>query len=251
VSAPAPSGAVSLSVVVPVRNEAGNVLPLLEEIHAALLSGPEFEVIYVDDGSRDATPAELLEARARFPRLRVLTHRESCGQSAALLTGVRAARAEWVVTLDGDGQNDPADIARLLAARDRAGPEANVQLVTGWRVARRDRWAKRAASRVANAVRAWLLADGTPDTGCGLKLVLRSAYLELPAFDHMHRFLPALIQRNGGATLSVPVAHRPRAHGRSSYGVLDRLWVGIVDTLGVMWLQRRTRRPVIVEADRA
>ena len=238
-----------LSIVVPVRNEAENILPLLAEIHAALGSFGEFEVIYVDDGSMDATPQRLAEALARHPRLRVLTHRECCGQSAALMSGVRAARGAWVATLDGDGQNDPADIAKLLAARDRAG-KADLQLVAGFRKKRRDVWLKRAASRIANGVRARLLGDATPDTGCGLKLIERSAYLALPFFDHMHRFLPALVQRNRGATISVEVNHRPRTRGRSNYGVLDRLWVGIVDLLGVMWLQRRAKHPEARESAR-
>ena len=236
-----------LSIVVPVRNEAENILPLLAEIHAALDSHGEFEVVYVDDGSRDATPERLLEALARYPRLRVLAHRASCGQSAALMTGVRAARGDWVATLDGDGQNDPADIPKLIAARDSARDGATaqgkLQLVAGYRRTRRDTWLKRFSSRVANAVRASLLGDATPDTGCGLKLIARAAYLELPFFDHMHRFLPALVQRNGGATLSAEVGHRPRTRGQSNYGLFDRLWVGIVDLLGVMWLKRRARRP--------
>jgi dolichol-phosphate mannosyltransferase len=238
---------VRLSIVVPVRNEAENILPLLAEIHAALDSHGEFEVVYVDDGSRDATPERLAEALARYPRLRVLAHRASCGQSAALMTGVRAARGDWVATLDGDGQNDPADIPKLIAARDSvldgAAAPGNLQLIAGYRKTRRDTWLKRFSSRVANAVRASLLDDATPDTGCGLKLIARAAYLELPFFDHMHRFLPALVQRNGGATLSVEVGHRPRTRGRSNYGLFDRLWVGIVDLLGVMWLKRRTSRP--------
>lgn len=237
---------VPLSIVVPVRNEAENILPLLAEIHAALAKQGEFEVVYVDDGSRDATPGRLAEALVRYPRLRVLVHRDSCGQSAALMTGVRAARGDWVATLDGDGQNDPADIAKLIAARDSARDSAahagNLQLVAGYRRTRRDTWLKRLSSRVANAVRSRLLGDATPDTGCGLKLIARAAYLELPFFDHMHRFLPALVQRNGGATLSVEVNHRPRTRGRSNYGLFDRLWVGIVDLLGVMWLKRRARR---------
>ena len=237
-----------LSIVVPVRNEQDNILPLLEEIHAALAPGAgDFEVIYVDDGSTDATPARLAEAMKAHPRLRVLAHAESCGQSAALVTGFRAAQAEWIATLDGDGQNDPADIPKLLAARDGV-QAANLQLVAGYRRKRQDTWLKRISSRVANGVRSRLLGDATPDTGCGLKLVLRSAVLELPVFDHMHRFLPALIQRNGGATLSVEVNHRPRTRGTSNYGMFDRLWVGIVDLLGVMWLQRRVRRPRVSES---
>ena len=240
-----------LSVVIPVRNEAENILPLLAEIHAALEGRVEFEVVYVDDGSSDATPARLAEGQKLYPRLRVLAHAESCGQSAALVTGFRAARGEWIATLDGDGQNDPADIPKLIAARDAAGGRASstpvLQLVAGYRKKRQDTWLKRFSSRVANGVRSRLLGDATPDTGCGLKLVLRSAVLELPVFDHMHRFLPALIQRNGGATLSVEVNHRPRTRGTSNYGMFDRLWVGIVDLFGVMWLQRRVRRPRVRE----
>jgi dolichol-phosphate mannosyltransferase len=235
-----------MSLVVPVRNEQDNVLPLLEEIHAALQESGEFEVIYVDDGSTDATRARLTEALSRFPKLRVLVHGERCGQSAALLTGFRAARGEWIVTLDGDGQNDPADIPRLLAAREQAG-RADLHLICGTRTKRQDSPLKRVASRVANFVRSRLLADATPDTGCGLKLVLRSAALELPAFDHMHRFLPALVRRNGGATVSVAVGHRPRRSGRSHYGVLDRLWIGIADLFGVLWLKRRALRPKATE----
>lgn len=239
-----------MSVVVPVRNEQDNVLPLVAEIHAALQGRCHFEVIYVNDGSGDRTETVLVQALATYPRLRALSHGSSCGQSAALWTGVRAARAPWIATLDGDGQNDPADLPRLLAARDAPDRPHNLQLVTGRRAIRRDRWAKRVSSRIANAVRSRLLQDATPDTGCGLKLILRSTYLELPFFDHMHRFLPALVQRNGGATLSVDVHHRPRARGQSNYGVFDRLWVGIVDLFGVMWLRRRMRRAVPTELRR-
>jgi len=233
---------VVLSVVIPVRNEAENILPLLAEIHSALEGRGEFEVVYVDDGSTDETPVRLAEALKAHPRLRVLAHAESCGQSAALVTGFRAARGEWIATLDGDGQNDPADIPKLLAARDGATRPDNLQLVAGYRKKRQDTWLKRFSSRVANGVRSGLLGDATPDTGCGLKLILRSAVLELPTFDHMHRFLPALIQRNGGATLSVEVNHRPRTRGTSNYGMFDRLWVGIVDLFGVLWLKCRALR---------
>ena len=245
-----PRPSVQLSVVIPVRNEAENILPLLAEIDAALEGRGEFEVVYVDDGSSDATPKVLAEAQGRYPRLRVLAHRESCGQSAALVTGFRAARGEWIATLDGDGQNDPADIPKLLAAREEAPADARLWLVAGYRMKRQDTWLKRFSSRVANGVRSSLLGDATPDTGCGLKLILRSAVLELPVFDHMHRFLPALIQRNGGTTLSVEVNHRPRTRGTSNYGMFDRLWVGIVDLFGVMWLKRRTRRPQVSEVSR-
>jgi dolichol-phosphate mannosyltransferase len=242
---------VQLSIVVPVRNEQDNVLPLVEEIHAALAQAAEFEVIYVDDGSTDATPARLAEALRKYPRLRVLSHRESCGQSAALMSGFRAARGEWIATLDGDGQNDPADIPKLIAARDAGNQAANLQLVAGYRRKRQDTWIKRMSSRIANAVRAGLLGDATPDTGCGLKLIQRAAVLELPFFDHLHRFLPAMVQRNGGATVSVEVNHRPRSRGVSNYGLFDRLWVGIVDIVGVMWLQRRAKRPVVTEIQKS
>ena len=234
---------IQLSVVVPVRNEADNILPLLAEIHAALDPRCEFEVIYVDDGSEDGSLGVLREAQARHPRLRVLSHRQRCGQSAALASGVHAARAEWIATLDGDGQNDPGDLPKLLAARDAPARAENLRLVCGYRKARRDSFLKRLSSRVANAVRSRLLGDATPDTGCGLKLIARAAYLELPFFDHMHRFLPALVQRGGGATISVEVGHRPRTRGRSNYGLHDRLWVGMVDLLGVLWLRRRMKRP--------
>lgn len=247
---PRESPVVQLSVVVPVRNEEDNILPLLAEIHAALESRAEFEVLYVDDGSDDASLGVLRGALARYPRLRVLSHAERCGQSAALLTGVRAARGAWIATLDGDGQNDPGDLPKLLAARDAAARPPNLQLVGGWRRSRRDSGLKRLSSRVANAVRSRLLGDATPDTGCGLKLVARAAYLELPFFDHMHRFLPALVQRNGGATLSVEVSHRPRTRGRSNYGLHNRLWIGLVDLAGVLWLQRRMKRPQVSELPR-
>ena len=239
-----------LSVVIPVRNEAENILPLLSEIHAALENRREFEVVYVDDGSNDSTPGRLAEAQRLHPWLRVLVHSESCGQSAALVTGFRAARGEWIATLDGDGQNDPADIAKLVAARDAARSDAKLWLVAGYRRKRQDSWLKRFSSRVANGVRSRLLGDATPDTGCGLKLVLREAYLRLPYFDHMHRFLPALVQRAGGGTVSVEVNHRPRTRGTSNYGMFDRLWVGIVDLFGVMWLQRRAKQPQVSEQAR-
>ena len=235
-----------LSVVVPVYNESENVLPLVGEVRAALSGLTGFELVFVDDGSEDGT-SEIL-ATAINPELRVIRHRKRCGQSTALLTGVRAARSEWVVTLDGDGQNDPEDITRLLAARDQA--DGGLLLVTGRRRKRRDSWIKRFSSRVANSVRSRVLGDDTRDTGCGLKLFRRDAFLELPYFDHMHRFLPALFQRNGGRVLSVDVSHRQRRHGRSKYGVHDRLWVGTVDLLGVMWLKARIHHPTVEEVGR-
>jgi dolichol-phosphate mannosyltransferase len=236
-----------LSVVVPVCNEAENVLPLIQEIRTQLNGLASYELIFVDDGSDDGTGERL--ASVDIPNLRVIRHRERCGQSTAIRTGVWAARADWVVTLDGDGQNDPADIPVLLAAKGDAGDEP--LLVTGYRRERRDSLMKRISSRVANAVRGRLLGDRTPDTGCGLKLFRRDAYLALPYFDHMHRFLPALFLRAGGRVLSVDVRHRPRRHGRTKYGVHNRLWVGIIDLLGVMWLMARVRRPESEELERA
>jgi dolichol-phosphate mannosyltransferase len=234
---------VDLSLVIPARDEAESLDPLLAEVREALEGRLDYEVIVVDDGSADDTAERLLRARAAFPRLRVIRHRRPYDQSAALLTGVQAARAPWIVTLDGDRQNDPADIGLLLAARDAAEAGPELQLVGGVRRDRKDGPAKRLASRIANTVRSRLLRDGTADTGCGLKLFRRDAFLALPAFDHMHRFLPALIRRAGGATLTVEVGHRPRRHGRSKYGIGDRLWPGIVDLLGVFWLSRRPLDP--------
>ena len=226
-----------LSVVVPVCNEAENVGPLAQEIHAALAGYAPSEIIFVDDGSTDGTAAALHAARAGgIPELRVIRHERRSGQSAAICTGVRAARSEWIATLDGDGQNDPADIPKLVAARQQDG---ELRLISGNRTTRRDTWLRRLSSRVANGVRGWLLGDRTPDTGCGLKLFHRDTFLDLPRFDHMHRFLPALFQRAGARILSVPVAHRPRTRGTSKYGLHNRLWVGIVDLFGVMWLIRR------------
>lgn len=238
-----------LSIVVPVRNEAGNIAPLVGEIRAALDGRIAYEIIYVDDGSHDASAAEIARLAGRSPPLRLLRHRRSCGQSAAIRSGVKAARADWIATLDGDGQNDPADIPRLWQlAREAsaAAPEA-VLLINGHRQRRQDRWSKRLASRLANAIRRRLLNDATPDTGCGLKLFPRALFLDLPYFDHMHRFMPALVLREGGTVRSVPVNHRPRRRGASNYGVLDRAWVGLVDLLGVMWLHRRSARPELLE----
>ena len=237
-----------LSVVVPVRNEAGNVVPLIEEIHAALEDRFEFEVIYVNDGSTDATADELAAAKDRFPRLRVITHAASCGQSTAIRTGAEAARGTWVVTLDGDGQNDPADIPALVAVA-LADSTGCLHLVTGIRAKRRDSWLKRVSSRLANAIRQALLRDGVRDTGCGLKVLRRDAFVRLPYFDHMHRYYPALIIRGGGEIACVDVNHRPRHSGTSNYGFWDRLWVGITDLFGVAWLARRVKHPIIRSGD--
>lgn len=236
-----------LSVVIPVKNEQDNVLPLLAEIHAALEGKFDYEVIYINDGSTDRTPEVLAAARATYPRLRILTHQTSCGQSTAVRTGVKAARAPWIATLDGDGQNDPADILNLMAVTRAAGTPANLWLVAGWRKKRRDTWIKRMSSKIANAVRSAMLKDATPDTGCGLKVFKREVFLELPYFDHMHRYLPALVLRAGGQIQSVEVNHRHRERGVSKYGLHNRLWVGIVDLFGVSWLQRRVKQPQVTE----
>ena len=238
-----------LSVVIPVKNEAGNITPLVAEIAAALDGLMAYEIVYVDDGSDDATAAEVRRLQAGLPQLRLIRHAASRGQSAAIRSGVKAARGRWIATLDGDGQNDPADIPtlwRLALDTAKDGP-AMPPLIAGHRAHRQDSWSKRQASRVANAVRRRLLHDDTPDTGCGLKLFPRALFLDLPYFDHMHRFLPALVLREGGRVCSVPVNHRPRRRGLSKYGVLDRLAVGVSDLLGVMWLRRRAARPLLID----
>jgi dolichol-phosphate mannosyltransferase len=235
-----------LAVVIPVKNEAANIAPLVSEIRAALDGVIDYEIVVIDDGSDDATAAEVLRVAAATPQLRLLRHTQSCGQSAAIRSGVKAARAPWIATLDGDGQNDPRDIPKLWRL-SRTGTAKGPVLVTGYREARRDRWSKRWASRIANAIRRRLLGDHTPDTGCGLKLFPRSLFLDLPHFDHMHRFLPALVLREGGTVHSVRVNHRPRRSGASKYGVWDRLTVGIIDLFGVMWLKRRAVRADLLE----
>jgi dolichol-phosphate mannosyltransferase len=230
-----------LSVVIPVCNEADNVGPLAREIQAALAAHRPFEIIFVDDGSTDGTVAAIQAVRASIPEIRLLQHSQRSGQSKAVCTGVEAARAEWVATLDGDGQNDPADIPELVKAL--ADAEPSLKLVMGNRTTRKDTWLRRISSRVANRVRGGLLRDGTPDTGCGIKLMHRATFMRLPWFNHMHRFLPALYQRAGARVISVPVRHRPRTRGTSKYGLRNRLWVGIVDLFGVRWLILRNPPP--------
>ena len=230
----------------PVRNEAENLAALLGEIVQALDGLYEYEILYVDDGSTDGTLSRLTALRRSFPPLRVLRHLQACGQSTALVNGIRAARGKTIATLDGDGQNDPADIPRLMDALRELECGNSKAMVVGYRKRRRDTGWRNFSSRLANAVRGSLLGDHTPDTGCGLKVFSRELFLLLPYFDHMHRFLPALVRRAGGKVVSVEVNHRPRLHGVSKYGTWLRLWVGIVDIIGVMWLQRRA---AVVEVD--
>ncbi len=229
----------AVTVVVPVRNEAGNIAPLVAEI-AAALANRAFEIVYVNDGSSDATEAELRGLMAERPWLRQIRHEKSCGQSAAVRTGVAMAHAPLVATLDGDGQNDPAFIPKLLAALEAGGPRLG--LVAGQRIGRKDTAFKKVQSRIANAVRGAVLKDGTRDTGCGLKAFRRDLFLSLPYFDGLHRFLPALVRREGFDIGYVYVVDRPRRHGLSNYGFFDRLWVGILDLAGVWWLIRRKKR---------
>jgi len=234
----------ALAVVVPVRNETENLRPLISEIIESLRGQELFEIVYVDDGSDDDTSATLMELAGDYPELKVFRHKICCGQSAAVASGVRMATAPLIATLDGDGQNDPADIPALLIRFREAGDPDGI-LIAGHRVNRKDSWLKRFSSRFANSIRAAILKDDTPDTGCGLKVFSRAAFLAMPRFDHMHRYLPALMIRSGGTVVSVPVNHRPRKRGTSKYGVWNRLWVGIADLFGVMWLIRRGSVPVI------
>lgn len=231
--------ALALSVVVPVKDEAENVAPLAREIAAALTGEKDIEIIFIDDGSTDATASVLKTLKTEIPSLRVIQHGRNIGQSRAVRTGVRAARSEIIVTLDGDGQNDPADIPKLLAELRKGGERLG--LVSGVRTNRQDDASKKFASRFANNFRRRMLNDGATDTGCGLKAFRREAFIALPYFDHLHRFLIALMLREGYDVRYVEVGHRPRLHGRSKYGVWDRLVVGISDIFGVRWLQKRFR----------
>ena len=230
----------AVSIVVPVRNEAGNIALLVAEIAKALEGQWPFEVVYVDDGSTDATAAELSQLMKQRAWLRCVRHKQSCGQSAAVRTGVAAAQAAIVVTLDGDGQNDPAFIPALIRALEAGNPR--IGLIAGQRVGRKASGFKKLQSRIANTVRGGVLRDGTRDTGCGLKAFRRDVFLRLPYFDGLHRFLPALVRREGFDIGYVDVVDRARAHGVSNYGMWDRLWVGILDLAGVWWLIRRKKR---------
>ncbi len=237
----------AVAVVVPVRNEAGNVAPLVAEIAAALTGQWPFEIVYVNDGSTDGTDDELKRLMALYPFLRRVRHKRSCGQSAAVRSGVSAARAPVVVTIDGDGQNDPAFIPAMLRTLDAGAP--GMGLVAGQRTGRKSGGFKKLQSRIANAVRGAVLRDGTRDTGCGLKAFRRDVFLSLPYFDGLHRFLPALVKRDGFSIGYVDVVDRPRGSGVSNYGLWDRLWVGILDLAGVWWLIRRKKSvPEIAES---
>lgn len=241
----------SISVVVPVHNEAENIEPLLNEITAALTGFADYEIIYIDDGSTDNTLSILKTAQQTIPTLRVFHHANSCGQSAAVFTGIKAAKFSVIATLDGDGQNNPADILHLytnLQTQLEVSPK--LAMIAGWRNQRHDSEWRLFSSKFANSIRSTLLGDATPDTGCGLKVFLRDAALELPFFDHYHRFLPALMLRGGYQVISLAVSHRARERGVSKYGTLDRLWVGISDILGVMWLKTRMKRTEVNEIER-
>lgn len=238
------SGEIAVSVVVPVKDEAGNVGPLAREIAAALAARPSHEILFIDDGSSDGTARALGALKTEIPQLRVLRHDRNLGQSRGIRTGVQAARGTIIVTLDGDGQNDPADIPRLLTVLEA---DAALGLVSGVRVKRKDTASRRLASRLGNGFRNFMLKDGATDTGCGLKAFRRQVFLDLPYFDHIHRFLIALVLREGWQVRFVPVNHRPRLTGTSKYTNFGRLLVSTQDLLGVRWLQKRYRGNATVE----
>lgn len=242
--------AIDLTIVVPVKDEENNILSLISEIHSVLEGKILFELIYIDDCSTDSTPLLLEKAKKFYPRLKVIRHKIGYGQSQAIITGIKAAKAAWIATLDGDGQNDPADILVLFSCLQNIKNKAAAwSMLVGNRVIRRDIWIKRVGSRFANHLRSAILKDNTPDTGCGLKVFSRAVFLEFPHFDHMHRYLPALMLLSGGQVISHVVNHRPRSGGCSHYGTLDRLWVGFFDLLGILWLQRRYHHPSSILAE--
>lgn len=236
-----------LSVVIPVYNEECSIAELINETVAVLEGKYSFEIIIVDDGSSDKTVHVLKTLLAHHDNLKLLVHERNYGQSSAIHTGFTAASAEWVITMDGDGQNDPHDILKLLDILNSPDSKPNLKLICGYRINRNDNFIKRISSRVANKIRSSILGDMTPDTGCGLKLVNKRTFLKLPFFDHMHRFIPALVLQSGGELISVEVNHRPRLQGVSKYGTHDRLWTGIIDMFAVLWLKRRNKLPKVEE----
>ncbi|MBV5340670.1 MAG: glycosyltransferase family 2 protein [Deltaproteobacteria bacterium] len=236
-----------ISIVIPAYNEADNIGTLISEIKQLELNSV-YEIIIVDDASSDDTYANTLKMKTAAPELRIIQHESTYGQSAAVATGVAHANGELIVTMDGDGQNNPADIPRLVNAL-LSSKNNNLRMVAGFRKKRDDPPWRIISSKIANSVRSFFLRDQTPDTGCGLKVFYRSAFISLPFFDHMHRFLPALTQMQGGDVISVEVSHRARIHGTSKYGTLNRLWVGIIDIFGVSWLRLRSKKVTIRRCD--
>lgn len=234
----------SISVVIPAKNEQGNIGKLIREIHASLHAYPQVEIVITDDGSTDQTVQEAIDtAKDCGCDLQVISHEQSCGQSTAVLTAVKHAKGEWIITSDADGQNDPSDMPNML---DVASQVMNPHFcIAGFRAKRQDTAWIRFQSKVANKIRHALLGDGVPDSGCGLKIIPKATYLQLPYFDHMHRFLPALIKTIGGDIVIHQVKHRDREVGTSNYNAWNRAWVGIVDMFGVIWLQKRTKRPTV------
>ena len=238
-----------ISIVIPVYNEAGSIKSLLDDIHNELSGKIEYEIIIVDDGSSDGTDSTLARLFLEHGKqLRIVKHARNYGQSTALLSGIRSARADWIVTMDGDGQNNPRDIMKMIETRD-ASVNKDIRAVFGIRKKRKDNLVKKGSSLVANYIRNIVLRDMVSDTGCGLKLIHRSTYLDLPYFDHMHRFLPALIKRSGCTVSTLEVSHRPRIAGKSKYTINNRLWTGIIDLLGVLWLMRRGKVPIMEEVN--
>ena len=238
-----------VSVVIPAKNEADNIHKLVNEICLSFGTNDTFEIIYVDDGSTDSTAANIVKAAYMFPgKVKLIQHEHSVGQSTSIYSGVFAAKGVLIVTLDADGQNNPADIPKLLASAKKY-PATVDFCIAGYRKARKDTQWKRLQSKIANKVRSSLLNDDTPDTGCGLKVFTKETFIKLPYFDHMHRYLPALIKRIGGSIEIVEVSHRDREHGQSKYGMWGRLFAGLIDMLGVMWLQKRTCIPIIKHVD--
>ena len=236
----------NLTVVIPVFNEAQSIRSLISEISDALIN-IDYEIVVVDDHSSDETANVLIKIQKNNKRLRIIRHEKNYGQSFAIRSGVKCAKSSWIATLDGDGQNDPSDIPRLFDALiEKSGKDKNI-LIAGFRFKRKDSWLKRISSKYANKVRSSLLQDEVPDTGCGLKLFSKDFFLDLPSFNHMHRYIPALYIARGGRVFSLEVNHRHRKKGQSKYGFNNRFWVGISDLLGVKWIQRRSKEVIYKE----